>query len=184
MLGLLLISLSGTSCMLRDSRCTNLMGNGQYCLQSTAAVAPFTIRQIIKASINSNHETAVTDIEVNAQGMSLIVLTPFGQKIMHINYDNKEANAIASTSSRIAPSMLIAIVQLALWPAASVRDGLSDSLLLEENISHRRYLAKNKLVLDIQYANSELPYNKLHISIPTINLELDIEALPEIDGVQ
>ena len=86
MLGLLLIILSVTSCMLRDSRCTNLMGNGQYCLQSTAAVAPFTIRQIIKASINSNHETAVTDIEVNAQGMSLIVLTPFGQKIMHINF--------------------------------------------------------------------------------------------------
>lgn len=176
--------LLSTSCAKQDSRCTNLMGNGRYCLQPTSAIAPFDLQQKIDATINNNNETLVTEVEVSAVGMQLIGLTPFGHKLVHINYDNDEAKAVLLPDSRLDPALMIAMIQLALWPVESVRKGLSEALLLEESIGHRRYLSNNKLVLDVRYVNPDVPSNKFHLSFPSVGLILDIETLPEIERVQ
>lgn len=178
------IMLLSTSCAKQDSRCTNLMGNGRYCLQPTSAVAPFDLQQKIEATINNKSETMVTEVAVNAVDMQLIGLTPFGHKLVHINYDNDEAKAVLSPDSRLDPALMIAMIQLALWPVESVRKGLGEALLLEESVGHRRYLSNNKLVLDVHYVNADTPSNKFHLSFPTAGLMLDIETLPEIERVQ
>lgn len=181
---LLATMLLSTSCMKHDSRCANLMGNGRYCLQPTTAITPFYVQQKVEASIKNHNEIMVTEIEVNAEGMQLIGLTPFGHQLVHISYNNEKAKAVVSPDSRLDPTLMIAMIQLALWPVDSVRKGLGEPLLLEESIGHRRYLARDKLVLDVSYANAMAPSNKLNLSFPTLGLMLDIESLPEIERLQ
>ena len=176
--------LLNTSCMRQDSRCVNLMGIGLYCLQSTTAITPFIVQQKVEASIKSHNEIMVTEIEVNAKGMQLIGLTPFGHQLVHVSYNNEKAKAVVSPDTRLDPTLMIAMIQLALWPVDSVRKGLGEPLILEETVGHRRYLAKDKLVLDVSYANAMAPANKLNLSFPTVGLMLDIETLPEIERVQ
>jgi hypothetical protein len=176
--------LLSTSCMNHDPRCVNLMGNGRYCLQPTTAITPFNIQQKVEASIKNHNEIMVTEIEVNAESMQLIGLTPFGHQLVHISYNNEKAKAVVSRDSRLDPTLIIAMIQLALWPVDSVRKGLGEPLLLEETNGHRHYLAKDKLVLDVSYANAMAPANKLNLSFPTVGLILDIESLPEIERVQ
>lgn len=181
---LLTLMLLSTSCAKQDSRCTNLMGSGHYCLQPTSSVVPFNVQQKIDTTINNNHETMVTEVEVNAVGMQLIGLTPFGHKLIHISYDNHQAKALTTPSSRLDPTLMVAMIQLALWPVESVRKGLGEALLLDESVGHRRYLFNNKLVLDVHYDNPDAPANKFQLSFPSADLIIDIETLPEIVGVQ
>ncbi len=181
---LLATMLLSTSCIKQDPRCVNLMGNGRYCLQPTSTITPFNIQQKVEASIKNHHEIMVTEIEVNAESMQLIGLTPFGHQLVHISYNNEKAKAVVSLDSRLDPTLLIAMIQLALWPVDSVRKGLGEPLLLEESNGHRRYLAKDVLVLDVSYANAKVPANKLNLFFPTVGLMLDIESLPEIERLQ
>lgn len=162
-------------------RCVDLMGNGRYCLQPTTVLTPFNVQQKVEASIKNHNEIIVTEIEVNAEGMQLIGLTPFGHQLVHVNYNNEKAIAVVSPDSRLDPALIIAMVQLALWPVDSVRKGLDEPLTLEEIVGHRRYLANNNLIVDVIYENTTTPANKLHISFPTVGLMLDIESLPEIE---
>jgi hypothetical protein len=178
---LLAAMLLSASCVRQDSRCTNLMGNGRYCLQPTTSMAPFEIQQKVEATIKNHHETMVTEIAVNAEGMQMIVLTPFGHQLVHVSYNNDEAKALVSPDSRLDPAMMIAMTQLALWPVDSVRKGLNSPLHLEESAGKRRYFTNDKLVLEVQYADAMVPANKFQLSLPSVELKLDIETLPEVE---
>ncbi len=174
--------LLNTSCLRQDSHCTTLMGNGRYCLQPTTTMLPFEVQQKVEATIKSHHETMVTEIAVNSEGMQMIVLTPFGHPFVHVSYNNNEAKVLVSPDSRLDPAMMIAMAQLALWPVDSVRKGLNLPLRLEESAAKRRYFANDKLVLEVQYADVMVPANKFKLSLPSVDLTLDIEALPEVES--
>ena len=180
---LLVVTLVGTSCIRQDSHCTTLMGNGRYCLQPTTTMVPFEVQQKVEATIKSHHETMVTEIAVNAGGMQMIVLTPFGHKLMHVSYNNDEANALVSPDFRLDPATMIAMTQLALWPIESVRKGLNSPLRLEESSGKRRYFANDKLVLEVQYADAMDPANKFQLLLPSVELMLNIETLSEVESV-
>jgi len=179
---LLAAMLLSISCVRQDSRCTDLMGNGRYCLQPTTSMVPFEVQQKVEATIKSHHETMVTEIAVSAKGMQMIVLTPFGHQLVHVSYNNDEAKALVSPDSRLDPAMMIAMTQLALWPVDSVRKGLNSPLRLEESAGKRRYFANDKLVLEVQYADAITPANKFQLSLPSVELKLDIETLPEVES--
>ncbi len=181
---LLATALLSTSCMRQDSRCTNLMGNGRYCLQTTTVIAPFEVQQKVEATIKGHHETMVTEIEVSAEGMQMIALTPFGHKSVHVSYNNEGAKAVVSPDERLDPTLIIAMIQLALWPVDNVRKGLEAPLHLEESAGKRRYLDNDKLVLEVQYADVMTPTNKFQLSFPSAGLNLDVETLPEVEPVQ
>jgi len=113
-------------------------------------------------------------------------LTPFGHPLMHVSYNNNEAKVLVSPDSRLDPAMMIAMTQLALWPVASVRKGLNSPLHLEESAGKRRYFANDKLVLEVQYLDMEgadamAPAHKFQLSLPSVDLKLDIETLPEVE---
>jgi hypothetical protein len=183
LLPLLLIAiLFNVSCMKQDPRCSDLMGNGRYCLQPTTVIAPFEVQQKIESTIKSHHETMVTELAVHAEGMQMIVLTPFGHQLVHVNYNNKEAKALVMPDARLDAALMIAMTQLALWPADSVRKGLNAPLRLEESPGKRRYLANDRLVLEVLYADAMLPTNKFELLLPSVELKLDIETLPEVES--
>lgn len=176
--------LLSTSCIRQDERCVSLARNGRYCLQPTTAITPFDVQQKVVFSINNHHETMVTELEVNAEAMQFIGLTPFGHELMHVNFNNEKAKAVMSPDSRLDPTLMIAMIQLALWPVDSVRKGLEKPLVLEDSAGHRRYSANNQLVLEVSYASTIDPSNKLVLTFPAVGLMLDIETLPEIERAE
>ena len=75
------------------------------------------------------------------------------------------------------PSLLIALLQLAQWPADAVRAGLQAPLTLEERADQRRIIFRDEATLTIDYLG-EAPHRRMHLTIPAADLELDIENLP------
>lgn len=169
------------SCAEHDSRCATLPAGGQYCLQATSALAPFEIQQKVDFYYQGNHETMIAYIENDSENLNFVGLTPFGQKLIHVNYNNQQAKAIISPDKRLAPSLMIALLQLALWPTASVQTGLSAEFVVEESDGHRRIFDGTKLLMDVRYANGTAPYQQLQIILPAAGMKLDIVSLAESD---
>lgn len=166
------------ACGERDSRCAELPWGGRYCLQPTTAIAPFEAQQKVEVSFNGRHETMIVDIEADTNGLQFVGLTPFGHKLVQVSYDNREAKAATLPDARLDPALLVALLQLALWPADAVRAGLGAPLVLEEGGGQRRILANDKLVLDINYADVLVPHRRLHLALPSAGLELNVVTLP------
>ena len=72
-------------------------------------------------------------------------------------------------AGRLDPTLLPALIQIALWPAASVREGLSAELgmLSSDNRRqiYRRASREQQTVIDITW-EGDLPYHRLRIEAP------------------
>ncbi|CAG0961271.1 hypothetical protein MTYP_00742 [Methylophilaceae bacterium] len=178
--GVLIIT-TVTACIPHDSRCAILPGGGQYCLQDTNQIAPFEVQQKVDIAYKDHRETMIAYIEIDSQNLDFVGLTPFGQKLVHVNYNNQQAKAIALPDKRLDPALMVALLQLALWPVDSIRSGLSSRLIVEESDRQRLILDGSKLVMNIRYADSSVPYRQLQISIPAVGMELDIVSLAETE---
>jgi hypothetical protein len=166
-----------TGCAERDPRCASLPGGGRYCLQPTTALAPFDAQQKIEVFVNGHRETLIVEIESDANGLRCVGLTPFGVKLMEVSYDNYSAKLATPTDSRLDPALLVALLQLSLWPTNIVRSGLSAALILEETDNGRRILSGDNTLLMITSAGMKLPYQHIHLTIPSMSLELDVDDL-------
>ena len=175
----LLALLAGTACTGSDPRCASLPGGGRYCLQPTAAVQPFDAQQKVNFSFDERREITIVELEVDADGMRFAALTPFGNTVMQAEYDNRQVNIGTWPDRRLQPAMLLALLQLALWPAESVRAGLQDSLTLEESGGTRRFTAAGETMLTIIRVGETAPYHNMQFEIPAYRLSVDIESLPQ-----
>lgn len=164
-------------CVQRDPRCASLSGGGRYCLQPTTALAPFDAQQKVEVVVNGHRETLIVEIESDADSLRCVGLTPFGIKLMEVIYDNHSAKSTTTTDSRLDPALLVALLQLSLWPTDAVRSGLSATLTLEETENGRRVLSGDDTLLMINYTGTKLPYQHLHLTIPSMGLELDVDDL-------
>ncbi|MCC7005165.1 MAG: DUF3261 domain-containing protein [Ottowia sp.] len=193
----LIALLIGTGCALQAAcsghhpRCTTLPTATTYCLQTTAEIPAFSAQQKIDIAFKEQRHTLIADLNIDAQGVRLIGLTPFGQTLIHIQDDNRTittlappvANSPKNTAAYLAPrfdpTILIALIQLALWPEKALRIGLQAPLTLEESPELRRILNRDKPILIIRHSDDmNMPYQTLHISMPDIALEIDIQTLP------
>lgn len=167
----------------QDHQCAALIGGGSYCLQPTTAVAPFDVQQKVDSHFRDRHDTLIAELEVDAAGLRFAGVTPFGQKIIQLGYDNHEASATMLPNSRISAALLVALLQLANWPADAVRAGLEGSegidspLTLEENAGQRRILNRGEPTLTIEHNGGPPPWRKVHMTIHAADLELTIETL-------
>ncbi|MCB5188044.1 DUF3261 domain-containing protein [Methylobacillus caricis] len=139
----------------------------------------FETQQQVDISFKDKHESMIASIENDAAGLDFVGLTLFGQKIMHLRYDNQQASALLSPDKRLDPALMLALLQLALWPADSVRTGLGTSMELEDSGTYRRISSGNKLLMDIRYADPATPYHQLDIAVPAASMTLSINSLPE-----
>lgn len=170
----------------QDRQCAALIGGGSYCLQPTTAVAPFDVQQKVDSRFRDRHDTLIAELEVDAAGLRFAGVTPFGQKLIQLGYDNHEANATMLPNSRISAALLVALLQLANWPADAVRAGLASSegmagidspLTLEENAGQRRILNRGEPTLTIEHSGGPPPWRRVHMTIHAADLELTIETL-------
>lgn len=179
----LALLLSVAACASRDPHCPSLPGGGRYCLQSTTAVPAFDAEQKVAAAFNGRRETLIVKIEADAESLRFVGLTPFGHKLVHVIYNNREARAVTLADPRLDPALLVALLQLTLWPAEAVRAGLSQPLTLEEKDGQRRILSGSESVATIHYTGVQPHYQRMRIAFATAGLELDVESLesrPEV----
>lgn len=163
----------------RDTTCPVLIGGGRYCLQPTTAVAPFEVQQKVEIRFRGGRETLIAELEADAAGLRFVAMSPLGQTLLRASYDNQTATAGKLSDARLSPLLLIAQLQLALWPADSVRAGLEAPLRLEESAGRRRILNGDETVLTIDYDGDRPPFRRMRMAIPAANIELDVETLPE-----
>lgn len=176
--GLIVILLFTTvACTHKSANCAYLSSKGYYCLQPTTAITPFDVQQKIELTFNDVHEVMITEIEVDNQSLHFVSLTPLGQKLFHIRYDNHQTKVIYAVTKMAEPALLMAMLQLTLWPISSLHDGLSESLKLEEENSHRRIFDGDTLILDVHYIDAKKPHQKMRITMPKNKFLLDIETL-------
>jgi hypothetical protein len=180
----LALLLAIAACAGPDTRCASLPGGGRYCLQPTTAIAPFEAQQKVEAAFGGRRETMIAEIEADANGMRLVVLTPFGQKLVQIGFDNRDAQAMTRPDPRLDPALILALLQLALWPAEAVRAGLGERLALEEFDGQRRILMDGNAILAVRYVGTAAPYRRLHLVLPSAGLELDVETLLDTETQQ
>lgn len=181
---LTLVALLATAaCSEPDPQCPALIGGGSYCLQPTTAVAPFDVQQKVESRFRDRRDTLIVELEVDAAGLRFAGLTPFGQKLIQLSYDNRNASATTIPDSRISPALLVALLQLTQWPAEAVRAGLEAPLTLEENGNQRRILNRGEPTLTIDYGHGQPPWRKIHMTVHAADLELTIEPLDAAPAV-
>jgi hypothetical protein len=172
----LLALLSATACTVGDPRCTNLPGGGRYCLQPTAAVRPFDTQQEVEITLGERRETLIVELEVDAGAMRFAALTPFGNTVMQAAYDNQRTETGAWPDQGPPAALLLALLQLALWPADSARAGLGDSLVLDEAEGRRRLLFDGIPVVEVSYTGGR-PTGNLRIVLPATQVKINIKTL-------
>lgn len=165
------------ACNEPDPRCARLPSGGRYCLQPTSALAAFDAQQIAEISVDGRKETLVIEMESGPDGLRFVGLTPFGFKLLQLQFDNKHASVTSSAGSHLDPVLLASLLQLTLWPAEIVRKGLDPEMSLEESGSYRRIFYRNEAVLIATRIGSKPPFERLHLSIPAVKLEIDIKSL-------
>lgn len=161
----------------KDPQCAALIGGGSYCLQPTSALAPFDVLQKVDSRFRERRDTLIVELEVDSAGLRFVGLTPFGQKLIALGYDNHAASATTLPDSRISPALLVALLQIALWPSDAVRAGLEAPLTLEENAGQRRILNRGEPTLSIEHGSGPPPWRRIHLTVHAADLELDIETL-------
>lgn len=177
---LLLILCLVTACASVPDRCTQLpRTKGYYCLQPSGSVPPFAAQQKVELNYQQTHETMIADLEVNPQGLQFTTFTPFGQKILQIYDNNLSVSNQSLVTLPVDSTMLIGLLQLALWPSDSVKAGLTLPLTMTETAQERIIFSEDKKVLLIQYADKSMPYQALSIQMPLLAFSLDIHQLPE-----
>jgi hypothetical protein len=178
MIGATLATLSGCA---SDPRCPDLPGGPRYCLQTTGDVTPFSALQDIRIRRGDLDERLIAQLEVDAAGMHLAGLTPMGQRILEAHFDNREATAGSLAGKRFDARALLSMVQLAVWPAESVRAGLSEGWELDETPALRRFLREGISMLEVERSGEAPRYRRLDIRVPDAGLTLTIKAIEQDD---
>ena len=175
----LILLLALTGCSPYDPKCANLLGSGRYCLQSTTVVTAFDVQQKVTLLRGSQSDTLIVELEVDPSGLRMVGVTPFGHKLIELNYDNQTVKASTTPDTRLSPTLLVALLQMALWPQASVREGLQTPLTLEDKGTQRRIMHGSNPVLTITHDNAPPPYRQLQMTLHAADLELRIETLDD-----
>jgi len=174
---LLISALFLTACAETDPRCSSLPGGGSYCLQPSTVMPSFDVQQKVELGGNGRRETLIVNVEVDAEGMRFVGLTPFGQKLIEGAYDNHRVRVSPLPDERLSPSLLLAMLQICLWPAADVRVGLGDSAVIEESVGQRQILVDGRAVLRVSYTGALSPLADMHIVLPDAQMEFDVTTL-------
>lgn len=164
--------------------CTGLPGGARYCLQASGAAPAFAVRQQVRAHFKDRDETLIADVENGADGLSFVGLTPFGLTVFQAHYDNLKATAARMPDTRLSAENLLGMLQLALWPPASVQRGLGETAQVEDAPGRRRIASEGTTLMEMRHDDSPPPYRQMHIDWPALGLELDIRTLDAFDAVQ
>ena len=164
------------------SSCTSLPGGGRYCLQTTVDVPPFDVQQKVDVVFNGKRETMIAQLEVDASGMRFVGMTPFGQKLLQLDFDNSRVAVEVFPGTRLDPTLLLALVQLGNWPVERVRAGLNVSTAVIDTDGRRSLVENDKEIVVVKYTRGLPPLGDTVIQLPVAAVEFAIVNLDVADN--
>lgn len=166
-----------------SERCPTLPGGVSYCLQPPASGPSFSALQQVLIGEGEQQETLLARIENGPERLTLVGLTPLGQTVLTLTWDGKHiaATELPGLQPHINPAMLVAVLQLALWPQDAVRAGLPDNVVWQDDANGGQLLRRGESLLTIHRTGQTAPYETLSIALPSAKLILNIRTLPNDD---
>lgn len=161
--------------------CPTLPGGVAYCLQPSASGPEFSALQQVVLEVNGQREILLARIENSKQRLAFVGLTPLGQTVLSLTWDGQRTRAswLPGAQPRIEPAALVALLQLALWPADATRRGLSPEAEWVKNGNGLRLSVDGRSLVEIDRTGEGAPFDTIAISLPTVRLRFDITTLPE-----
>lgn len=178
---LLIIAALLAACSGEPTSCPRLPGGERYCLQNAGGL-PFSTLQQTRLQFGTQQMTLLSRVESDSKGLRLLGMTPFGQTVMSVSWENAvlRAELPAALEGKVDPAALLALIQIAYWPADQVRQGLGPqwSLLEEQQRRRLRLANSDEDMLDISWEGS-LPYTQLSITAPSVGFKMTARQLDE-----
>lgn len=179
--GMLAVALLVAGCDDDGSSCTTLPGGPRYCLQTTDSIVPFDAQQKVDVTFDSRRETMIAQLEADAGGIRFAGMTPFGQKLLQVSFDNRDVTAETFPGKGPDPVLLLALVQVATWPAEQVRAGLDGAEVIDDDSNdapaQRRLVKDGKDIVVIRYTRGRPPAGDMLILLPAAGVEFSITNL-------
>lgn len=182
---LALLALTLNACTGSEGQCPSLPGGARYCLQAAPALR-FSVLQQARLRFGEQQMTLLTRVENDAAGMRFVGLTPLGQTLMSVSWENGalRADLPPALQGKLDPALLLALIQIAQWPAEQVRAGLAPHWELRETPEGRRlHLTEhNDIMLDIAWEGRPTPSaiaKRITIQAPAAGFRLDVLRLEE-----
>lgn len=160
------------------ARCARLPGGaGFYCLQASSAIPPIAWQERVDVARPGFSETMIAELESDDAAMHFVALSPLGQTLFRVDDDNRELSFDSRIGRDFDPALFLALLQMALWPAESVRQGLVSPLTLEEADGRRRIVVDGRVLVEVIYTGARLAHEHLTIAVPDAQLTLEITPL-------
>lgn len=154
----------------------------RYTLQPPAAGPKFTaLQEIVMIAPGRPEERLVSQLENDENSMRLAAFTPLGQTLITVRFDEKgvQTRSALPTGAAFDARFVIALIQLSLWPEASVANGLGVGMRLVTQAHKRELHGGGKILWTINLHGSGIPYDSVHIRSDDARLALRITTLAE-----
>lgn len=128
-------------------------------LVSPAAAAPHSARQRLRATVGDREIVLDCVVEITAERVTVVGLLPAGNRVFSVRYDGTrvEQERTPQVPQQLHPEQLLADVQLAFWPAESIRAayGAGPWSLVQPDARTRRLLRDGRLIAEVHYADGD-----------------------------
>lgn len=167
-----------------EDNCPTLSGGIAYCLQPPATGPMLSALQQVSIQWGERREVLLARIENGPGGLVFVGLTPLGQTVLVLTWDGDRVRATWPPATRppIEPAVLVALLQIALWPVEAIRPGLPAVVVMEESGSERRLARDARTLLSVRRTDQEAPYNSFAIELPAAGLSVRVTALADETG--
>jgi hypothetical protein len=144
---LLTAGCSSQQAMLSEIREFNL-------LPPSEGPAPVLLKQKISLQSGQRSQQFLTIARFGRERLKLVVLLPSGQRLLTLDYDGKELTQQSLTAFDLPGGEILAIMQVASWPEASLRTHYpaSEGWHLEVSPDARQLLTESGTALTISYS--------------------------------
>jgi hypothetical protein len=124
-----------------------------------SALSPRSASQVIHAAYGSRVATLRMAVQIDSAGLKVVGVTATGMRLFSASFDGERVSAERSpfVPKEVSPERVLADMQLALWPLASLRNVYADSgqTISEPLPGVRRVLSGNRLVAEVHYASDD-----------------------------
>lgn len=123
------------------------------------ALSARSASQVIHAAYGSRVATLRTAIQIDATGLKVVGVTATGMRLFSASFDGTRVSSERSpfVPKEVSPERVLADMQLALWPLASLQGGYADSgqIVSEPLPGVRRVVRGERLIAEVHYATDD-----------------------------
>jgi hypothetical protein len=120
--------------------------------------AAVLLKQKLSLQFGGKQQQFLVVARFEPQRLKLVVLSPIGQQLLMLDYDGEALVEESFSSIDLPGREILAIIQLALWPAQSVRNNYpeKEGWLLEIGDERRVLQGAGRMYLKVSYEEEKL----------------------------